>query len=79
MLAAYNSAMVAVLHAAPQTAAPQAVAAWLDTLSREYSAAERASFAAAFEYARSRCGDARCPTANPRWTARWARRRSWRD
>ena len=68
--AAYNSAMVAVLHAAPQTAAPQAVAAWLDTLSREYSAAERASFAAAFEYARSalrRRGDARRRTgARPR-------------
>ncbi len=59
--AAYNSAMVAVLHAAPQTAAPQAVAAWLDTLSREYSASERASFAAALEHARSGCGDAAMP------------------
>jgi GTP pyrophosphokinase len=53
--------MVAVLHAAPQTAAPQAVAAWLDTLSREYSDAERTSFAAAFEYARARCADAAMP------------------
>jgi GTP pyrophosphokinase len=53
--------MVAVLHAAPQNAAPQAVAAWLDTLSREYSAPERASFAAAFEHARCRCGDAAMP------------------
>ena len=53
--------MVAVLHAAPQTAAPQAVAAWLDTLSREYSASERASFAAALERARSGCGDAAMP------------------
>jgi GTP pyrophosphokinase len=53
--------MVAVLHAAPQTAAPQAVATWLDTLSREYSDAERTSFAAAFEYARSRCADAAMP------------------
>ena len=53
--------MVAVLHAAPQNAAPQAVAAWLDTLSSEYSVAERTSFAAAFEYARSRCSDAAMP------------------
>ncbi len=57
--------MVAVLHAAPQTAAPQAVATWLDTLSREYSAAERASFAAALEYARSGCGDAAMPDGEP--------------
>ena len=53
--------MVAVLHAAPLTAAPEAVAAWLDTLSREYSAEERAAFAAAFEHARSQCGDATMP------------------
>jgi GTP pyrophosphokinase len=53
--AAYNSRMVAVLHAAPQATA---VAAWLDSLSREYSAAERASFAAAFEHARALLADA---------------------
>jgi GTP pyrophosphokinase len=53
--------MVAVLHAAPQTAAPQAVVAWLETLSREYSSEERASFAAAFEHARARCSDAVMP------------------
>ncbi len=53
--------MVAVLHAAPQTATPQAVAAWLDTLVREYSADERASFAAAFEHARALCADALMP------------------
>ncbi|MEO8345829.1 MAG: bifunctional (p)ppGpp synthetase/guanosine-3',5'-bis(diphosphate) 3'-pyrophosphohydrolase [Betaproteobacteria bacterium] len=53
--------MVAVLHAAPQTAAPFAVAAWLDTLTREYSADERASFAAAFEHARAVCADAAMP------------------
>ena len=57
--------MVAVLHAAPQTAAPHAVAAWLDSLTREYSATERASFAAAFEHARSRCGDAAMPDGEP--------------
>jgi GTP pyrophosphokinase len=50
--------MVAVLHAAPQTAAPKAVAAWLDTLTGEYSAEDRASFSAAFEYARARATDA---------------------
>ncbi len=53
--------MVAVLQAAPQAAAPQAVVAWLDTLTHEYSADERASFAAAFEYARSHCTDAAMP------------------
>jgi len=53
--------MVAVLHAAPQTAAPQAVAAWLDTLITDYSADERASFAAAFEHARLHCADVTLP------------------
>ena len=53
--------MVAVLHVAPQTAAPKAVAAWLDTLSPEYSADERASFAAAFEHARLHCTDVVLP------------------
>ena len=53
--------MVAVLHAAPLTAAPQAVAAWLDSLSRDYSADERASFAAAFAHARACCADAAMP------------------
>ena len=50
--------MVAVLHAAPRAAAPEAVAAWLESLAQEYSADERASFAAAFDYARERTGDA---------------------
>ena len=49
--------MVAVLHAAPRAAAPEAVAAWLETLAHDYSADERASFAAAFDYARTRTGD----------------------
>src|SRR6185295_16977656 len=34
--AAYNSRMVAVLHAAPKAAAPQAVAAWLASLVPDY-------------------------------------------
>ncbi|MFO1312119.1 MAG: bifunctional (p)ppGpp synthetase/guanosine-3',5'-bis(diphosphate) 3'-pyrophosphohydrolase [Burkholderiales bacterium] len=50
--------MVAVLHAAPQAAAPQAVAAWLASLVPDYSDAERASFAEAIEFARARTGDA---------------------
>ena len=50
--------MVAVLHAAPRAAAPEAVPAWLETLAHDYSADERASFAAAFDYARERTGDA---------------------
>jgi GTP pyrophosphokinase len=53
--------MVAVLHAAPQSAAPQAVAAWLESLAREYSVEERASFAAAFEYARTHVADTPMP------------------
>ena len=57
--------MVAVLHAAPQTATPQAVAAWLDTFTSEYSADERASFAAAFEHARALCKDALMPDGEP--------------
>ncbi|HTQ00124.1 MAG TPA: bifunctional (p)ppGpp synthetase/guanosine-3',5'-bis(diphosphate) 3'-pyrophosphohydrolase [Casimicrobiaceae bacterium] len=50
--------MVAVLHAAPQAAAPQAVAAWLASLVPDYSDAERASFAGALDFARARVGDA---------------------
>jgi GTP pyrophosphokinase len=50
--------MVAVLHAAPQTAAPHAVAAWLSSLANDYTADERASFAAALDYARTHTADA---------------------
>jgi GTP pyrophosphokinase len=57
--------MVAVTHAAPRAAAPQAVAAWLETLSADYSADERASFAAAFEYARAHAGDAAMADGEP--------------
>ncbi|HEY5308975.1 MAG TPA: HD domain-containing protein, partial [Casimicrobiaceae bacterium] len=53
--------MVAVLNAAPQTAAPQAVAAWLDSLATDYSADERAAFAAAFDYAVEKCGATAVP------------------
>ena len=54
--------MVAVLHAAPQTTA---VAAWLDTLVREYSDDERTAFAAAFEHARTVCADTAMPDGEP--------------
>jgi GTP pyrophosphokinase len=51
--------MVAVTHAAPQAAAPQAVSAWLDTLAPVYTAADRARFAAAYQTAREAFGDLR--------------------
>ncbi len=54
----YNPRMVAVLHAAPRTAAPDAVAAWLDSLTSDYSTEERAAFGAALDYAREHTGDA---------------------
>jgi len=57
--------MVAVLHAAPQTAAPDAVAAWLDSLANDYSAAERAAFAVALDYARELTGDAAMAEGEP--------------
>ena len=53
--------MVSVLHAAPRAAAPQAVAAWLESLAPTYAAAERAVFASALELAREVCGDAQMP------------------
>src|SRR5438045_4347138 len=53
--------MVAVLHAAPRAAAPQAVAAWLESLAPTYQASVRDRFAAALELARDGCGDARLP------------------
>jgi GTP pyrophosphokinase len=56
--AAYNSCMVAVLHASPLTAAPKAVAAWLASLTADYSTDECAAFADAFDYARERCANA---------------------
>jgi GTP pyrophosphokinase len=57
--------MVAVLHAAPQAAAPQAVSAWLASLTSDYSDEERASFAAAVEFARERAQDATMADGEP--------------
>jgi GTP pyrophosphokinase len=51
--------MVAITHAAPQAAAPQAVGAWLDSLAPVYTAADRSRFAAAYDAARAGFGDAR--------------------
>ena len=51
--------MVAVTHAAPQAAAPQAVGAWLESLGPVYTDADRARFAAAYELAHATVGDAR--------------------
>ena len=51
--------MVAVTHAAPQAAAPQAVGAWLESLGPVYTDADRARFAAAYELAHATLGDAR--------------------
>jgi GTP pyrophosphokinase len=53
--------MVAVLHAAPRAAAPQAVAAWLESLAPRYSAAERATLSSAFDLAHERTADVRMP------------------
>jgi GTP pyrophosphokinase len=57
--------MVAVLHAAPQAAAPQAVAAWLDSLASAYGAPARATLVHAIDYARERYADARMPGGEP--------------
>ncbi len=51
--------MVSVLHAAPGSDAPQAVAAWLESLRGIYPESDVDAIAAAFAYARERCGDAR--------------------
>jgi GTP pyrophosphokinase len=50
--------MVAALTKTRRAAAPEAAAAWLSSLGSDYSADERASFAAAFDYAREHTGDA---------------------
>ena len=53
--------MVAVLHAAPRAAAPEAVATWLDSLAPLFSAPERKSLKDAFDLAHARAGEARMP------------------
>ena len=50
--------MVAVLRAAPQAAAPAAVAAWLESLASTYNAQDRERLSRAFAYAHDRSDDA---------------------
>ncbi|HEX6138099.1 MAG TPA: bifunctional (p)ppGpp synthetase/guanosine-3',5'-bis(diphosphate) 3'-pyrophosphohydrolase [Casimicrobiaceae bacterium] len=57
--------MVAVTHAAPHAAAPQAVGAWLESLAPVYTDADRARFAAAYEMARQGAGDLRGSDGEP--------------
>ena len=57
--------MVAVLHAAPQAAAPQAVAAWLDSIAAAYGAPVRATLERALALARERCGDGTMQDGEP--------------
>jgi GTP pyrophosphokinase len=48
--------MVAVVHAAPRTSAPEAIAAWLAGLATTYPPDDIAALGAALDYARERCG-----------------------
>ena len=57
--------MVAVTHAAPPAAAPQAVGEWLESLAPVYSEADRKRFAAAYEMARESVGAARSADGEP--------------
>ncbi len=57
--------MVAVLHAAPQASAPQAVAAWLAALAGTYPDEDLRAFEAALAYARERCGTTRGRDGEP--------------
>ena len=49
--------MVAVLHSAPETSAPQAIAAWLESLRGIYPDGDLKTIESAFVYARERCND----------------------
>src|SRR5437867_12397116 len=49
--------MVAVLHAAPEVAAPEALAAWLERTAAAYTPDDRAATAAALHAARALYGD----------------------
>ncbi len=57
--------MVAVTHAAPQAAAPQAVRAWLDSLAPIYTDSDRDRVGAAYEFARDALVDARNEDGEP--------------
>ncbi|HET7135054.1 MAG TPA: HD domain-containing protein, partial [Casimicrobiaceae bacterium] len=53
--------MVALTHAAPPAAVPEAVGAWLDSLADVYSDADRRRFSAAYAMARDALADAAGP------------------
>lgn len=53
--------MVAVIHAAPDTSTPQAIAAWLDSLRGTYAAEDIAAFGRAIAETRSWVGDSPGP------------------
>jgi GTP pyrophosphokinase len=57
--------MVAVLHSAPVTAAPEALAAWLEQAAAAYTLDERTAIADAVQYARSCYGDLCTSDAEP--------------
>jgi GTP pyrophosphokinase len=57
--------MVAVLHSSTASVAPQAVAAWLDSIAADYSMSERESFASAFELARAHAAAEVMPEGEP--------------
>ncbi len=50
--------MVAVVHAAPQAAAPQAIAAWRESLRETYAGADVDTFVAALDHLRAKVGTA---------------------
>src|SRR5438128_4496195 len=57
--------MVAVLHAAPEAAAPEAIAAWLERTGAAYTTDERRAIAAALDVARPLYGDLCAPDGEP--------------
>src|SRR5437870_482134 len=57
--------MVAVLHAAPEAVAPEALAAWLERTGAAYTADERRAIAAALDVARPLYGDLCAPDGEP--------------
>jgi GTP pyrophosphokinase len=65
----YNRRMTALIHTAPETAAPDPFAARVAQAASGYAPAERAAIAAAFDLARKRYGDA-VTSEGERWLSR---------
>jgi len=61
--------MVAVLHATPEAAAPEAIAAWLEQTGAAYTEDERATLASAVAFARERYADL-CTSDREPWLDR---------